>query len=75
LTGYLRAVRRFFTDRFKGRALRVQGLRAHDLHRFILHEGQRVGRNSLKVTAAALRSLVDIVALRGIAMPWMGGAS
>jgi integrase/recombinase XerD len=65
LTGYLRAVRRFLTDRFKGRALRVQRLRAYDLHRFLLHEGQRVGRNSLKVTAAALRSFLRFLLQRG----------
>ncbi len=62
---YLPEVCRFLTERFKDRALRLDGLRPHDLHRFILREAKRVSRNRVKLTITALRSFLRFLQQRG----------
>jgi site-specific recombinase XerD len=62
---YLPEVRRFLTECFKGRALRVERLRPHDLHRFILRHAQRVSRKRAKLTITALRSFLRFLQQRG----------
>jgi site-specific recombinase XerD len=65
LINYLPAVRRFLTDRFKGKAPRLRDLRPHDLHRFILREAHRVSRSRAKLTVTALRSFLRFLFQRG----------
>lgn len=65
ITGYLRSVRRFLTDRFRGRALRLQHLRARDLDRFILREARRLSHVSTRSTLVALRCFLRYALQRG----------
>jgi site-specific recombinase XerD len=65
LINYLPIVRRFITQRFKDQALRLQYLRPHDLHRFILNEARRLSRSRAKLTVTALRSFLRFLLQRG----------
>jgi integrase/recombinase XerD len=65
LINYLPTVRRFLTERFEGRAPRLEQLRPPDLHRFILREAQRVSRRRTKLTITALRSFLRFLLQRG----------
>ncbi|HEY6407511.1 MAG TPA: site-specific integrase, partial [Ktedonobacteraceae bacterium] len=55
---YLPVVRSFLAKRFGRKALRLEQLRAQDLHGFILREVQRVSRSHGKGTVTALRSFL-----------------
>jgi integrase/recombinase XerD len=63
--GYLRIVRRFLTEHFGDKALRLQDLRPRDLHRFILGEVQRVSRAHAGTAVSALRSFLRFLRQRG----------
>jgi site-specific recombinase XerD len=65
LINYLPTVRRFLTQRFKGQALRLQHLRPHDLHRFLLGEARRLSRSRAKLTVTVLRSFLRFLLQRG----------
>lgn len=66
LTNYVPVVRRFLTQRFKGRALHLQRLRPQDLHRFILSEARCMSRSRAKLTVTALRSFLRFLLQRGL---------
>jgi len=66
LSVYVPTVRRFLIERFKGKALRLQDLRPHDVHRFILREAQRVSRSRAKLAITALRSFLRFLLQRGL---------
>jgi site-specific recombinase XerD len=65
LINYVPTIRRFLTDRFKGKAPRLQDLRPQDLHRFILREARLVSRSRAKLTVTALRSFLRFLFQRG----------
>jgi site-specific recombinase XerD len=65
LINYLPIVRRFLTERFPGKALRVAELCPQDLHHFILSQVQRVSRTYAKLTVTALRSFLRFLLQRG----------
>ena len=65
LINYLPIVRRFLTERFPGKALRVEQLCPQDLHHFILGQVQRVSRTYAKLTVTALRSFLRFLLQRG----------
>lgn len=65
LINYLPIVRRFLTERFPGKALRVEQLCPQDLHHFILGQVQRVSRTYAKQTVTALRSFLRFLLQRG----------
>lgn len=65
LINYLPFVRRFLTERFKGKAPRLQDLRPRDLHRFIIREARRLSRSRAKLTVTALRSFLRYLFQRG----------
>jgi len=65
LSSYLPIVRRFLTERFGNKALRVQDLRPRDLHRFILRQVPRGSRNYAKLMVTALRSFLGFLFQRG----------
>jgi site-specific recombinase XerD len=65
LINYLPIVRRFLTERFPGKALRVAQLCPQDLHHFILGQVQRVSRTYAKLTVTALRSFLRFLLQRG----------
>jgi integrase/recombinase XerD len=65
ITGYQRCVRRFLADRFRGRALYLQHLRARDLDRFILREARRLSHISAKGMLVALRCFLRYALQRG----------
>jgi site-specific recombinase XerD len=65
LINYLSIVRRFLTERFRGKALRVAQLCPQDLHQFILGQVQRVSRTYAKLTVTALRSFLRFLFQRG----------
>jgi len=65
ITGYQRCVRRFLADRYRGRALCLQHLRARDLDRFILREARRLSHISAKSMLAALRCFLRYALQRG----------
>jgi len=65
VVSYLPVVRRFLHERFGRRALRLQQLRAPDLHRFVVREIQRVSRTHGKNVITALRSFLRFLQLRG----------
>jgi site-specific recombinase XerD len=65
LISYLPIVRRFLTDRFGNKALRVEDLRPRDLHRFILRQVPRGSRNYAKLMVTALRSFLGFLFQRG----------
>jgi site-specific recombinase XerD len=62
---YLPIVRRFLTERFGRRALRLAELKPRDLHRFIIRQVQRVSRVHGKMTVTALRSFLRFLLQRG----------
>lgn len=65
ITGYLRSVHRFLAGRFRGRALRLQQLRARDLERFILREARQLSPISVRSTLVALRCFLRYALQRG----------
>lgn len=65
LISYVPIVRRFLTERFAGKALRIAELCPQDLHHFILSEVQRVSRTHAKLTVTALRSFLRFLLQRG----------
>jgi integrase/recombinase XerD len=65
LINYLPIVRRFLTERFPGKTLRVAQLCPQDLHHFILGQVQRVSRTYAKLTVTALRSFLRFLLQRG----------
>lgn len=65
LISYLPIVRRFLTERFAGKALRIAELCPQDLHHFILSQVQRVSRTHAKLTVTALRSFLRFLLQRG----------
>lgn len=65
VTGYLRCVHRFLADRFRGRALCLQHLRARDLDRFILREARRLSHISIQGMLVALRCFLRYALQRG----------
>jgi site-specific recombinase XerD len=65
VVSYLPVVRRFLHERFGRRALRLEQLRAQDLHRFVVGEIQRVSRTHGKIIVTALRSFLRFLLLRG----------
>jgi len=62
---YLPIVRRFLTERFGRRALRLAELKPQDLHRFIIRQVQRVSRVHGKMIVTALRSFLRFLLQRG----------
>ena len=62
---YLPIVRRFLAERFGRKALRLEQLRAQDLHGFILRQIQRVSRSHGKATVSALRAFLRFLLQRG----------
>lgn len=66
LSNYVPCARKFITQRFKRKALRLQDLRPHDVHRFILREARRVRRSRAKLTVTALRSFLRFLLQRGL---------
>ncbi len=65
VVGYLAMVRRFLTDYFESRPLRLQDLRPQDLHRFVLGEARRVSRAHARTTVTTLRSFLRFLRQRG----------
>lgn len=65
VVSYLAVVRRFLHEQFGRRALRLEQLRAQDLHRFVVGEIQRVSRTHGKIIVTALRSFLRFLLLRG----------
>jgi site-specific recombinase XerD len=65
LSSYLPIVRRFLTERFGKKALRLEDLRPRDLHRFILCQVPRGSRTYAKLTVTALRSFLGFLFQRG----------
>jgi site-specific recombinase XerD len=65
VVSYLTVVRRFLHEQFGRKALRLEQLRAQDLHRFVVHEIQRVSRTHGKIVITALRSFMRFLLLRG----------
>jgi integrase/recombinase XerD len=65
VVSYLTVVRRFLHERFARKALRLEQLRAQDLHRFVVREIQRVSRTHGKIVITALRSFMRFLLLRG----------
>ncbi|MGH8133410.1 MAG: tyrosine-type recombinase/integrase, partial [Steroidobacteraceae bacterium] len=65
LSSYLPIVRRFLTERFGKKAVRVERLRPRDLHRFILRQVPRGSRNYAKLMVTALRSFLGFLFQRG----------
>jgi site-specific recombinase XerD len=64
VVSYLPVVRRFLQERFGRKALRLEKLRARDLHRFVVREIQRVSRTHGKNTVTALRSFLRFLLMR-----------
>jgi len=65
VVGYLAMVRRFLTERFESRPLRLQDLCPQDLHRFVLGEARRVSRTHARTTVTTLRSFLRFLRQRG----------
>ncbi len=65
LSSYLPIVRRFLTEHFGKKSLRVAKLRPRDLHRFILRQVPRGSRNYAKLMVTALRSFMGFLFQRG----------
>jgi site-specific recombinase XerD len=63
--GYLPIVRRFLTEHFGDKALRLQDLWPQDLHRFILGQVRRIGRTHAGTTVTVLRSFLRFLRQRG----------
>jgi site-specific recombinase XerD len=65
LISYLPIVRRFLTTQFGNKALRLEDLRLHDLHRFILRQVPSSSRTYSKLMVTALRSFLRFLCQRG----------
>ena len=65
LSSYLPIVRRFLTERFGNKTVRVEDLHPRDLHRFILRQVPRGSRNYAKLMVTALRSFLGFLFQRG----------
>jgi len=65
VVGYLAMTRRFLTEHFESRPLRLQDLRPQDLHRFVLGEARRVSRTHARATVTTLRSFLRFLRQRG----------
>lgn len=65
VASYLTVVRRFLHERSGRKALRLEQLRAQDLHRFVVREIQRVSRTHGKIVITAMRSFMRFLLLRG----------
>jgi len=65
VVGYLAMMRRFLTEHFESRPLRLQDLRPQDLHRFVLGEARRVSRTHARTTVTTLRSFLRFLRQRG----------
>lgn len=74
VVGHLPIVRRFLTEQFGDKALRLQDLRPQDLHRFILREVRRVSRTHAKTTVTTLRSFLRFLRQRGAIKTDLAGA-
>jgi integrase/recombinase XerD len=62
---YVECARRLLAQRFRGRALSPQQLRARDVDRFVLREARRIKPISVKKTVAALRCFLRYALQRG----------
>ena len=65
VVSYVTVVRRFLHERFARKALRLEQLRAQELHCFVVREVQRVSRTHGKIVITALRSFMRFLLLRG----------
>jgi integrase/recombinase XerD len=65
VVSYLTVVRRFLHEQFGRKALRMEQLRARDLHRFVVREIERVSRTHGKIVITAMRSFLRFSLLRG----------
>jgi site-specific recombinase XerD len=65
VVGYVAMVRRFLTEHFESRPLRLQDLRPQDLHRYVLGEARRVSRTHARTTVTTLRSFLRFLRQRG----------
>jgi len=65
VVGYVAMVRRFLTEHFESRPLRLKDLRPQDLHRFVLGEARRVSRTHARTTVTTLRSFLRFLRQRG----------
>src|SRR6266516_2673487 len=74
VVGYLTMMRRFLTEHFQSRALRLQDLRPQDLHRFVLGEARRVSRTHARTTVTTLRSFLRFLRQRGAIEADLAGA-
>jgi len=74
VVGYLAMVRRFLTEHFESRPLRLQDLRPQDLHRFVLGEARRVSRTHARTTVTTLRSFLRFLRQRGAIEADLAGA-
>src|SRR5262252_1251154 len=63
---YVLIARRFLTEHFGNKALRLRDLRPPDLHRFVLREVRRVSRAHGGITVTALRSFLRFLRQRGM---------
>ena len=64
VVSYVTVVRRFLHERFARKALRLEQLRAQELHCFVVREIQRVSRTHGKIVITALRSFMRFLLLR-----------
>ena len=74
VVGYVAMVRRFLTEHFESRPLRLQDLRPQDLHRFVLGEARRVSRTHARTTVTTLRSFLRFLRQRGAIDADLAGA-
>jgi integrase/recombinase XerD len=74
LISYLPIVRRFLTEHFGNKALRLQDLRPKDLHRFVLRQVPRGSRTYSKLMVTALRSFLRFLCQRGSIKPDLAAA-
>lgn len=65
VVSYVTVVRRLLHERFARKALRLEQLRAQELHCFVVREIQRVSRTHGKIVITALRSFMRFLLLRG----------
>ncbi|EQD43903.1 phage integrase family protein [mine drainage metagenome] len=72
--GYLPIVQRFLNEHFQNKIVRLRDLTPRDLHRFIIREGQRVGRRHTQLTVTALRSFLRFLHQRGKTKTDLAGA-
>ena len=72
--GYLPIVQRFLNEHFQNKIVRLRDLTPRDLHRFIVREGQRVGRRHTQLTVTALRSFLRFLHQRGKTKTDLAGA-